>query len=199
MKAVLKHVTQCLIAGVVALLPVFGTVFTIWYFETEVADPWLAKQPWYLPGMGLLFVAVVIYLLGLTVTTFVGRWLWRTIDRLLDRLPLLGTLYQTLKQLVGYGSGKDAVFREVVLLDTHEADGEELGLVTNRVLNKQGEERLIVFVPGSPNPTTGRLLVVKSSEVRKLDIAVNEVLQSLVSVGATPIPIDRVVEEETEA
>lgn len=191
MQWIIRHVTKCLIAGIVAVLPVFGTIFSLWYIETTIADPWLGGQPWYFFGLGMIFVAVLIYLLGLTVTTFIGRWFWKAMDRLLDRMPLLGSLYQTLKQLVGYGGGKDAVFREVVLLDVPDGDGQELGLVTNTVKDAAGAEKLLVFVPGSPNPTTGRLIITDRGSVRTIEMKVSEVMQSLVSVGATAVPVER--------
>lgn len=191
MKAVSRHLTHCFIAGIVALLPVGGTILGIAYLEYSLADFWLKEQDFYFPGLGIAAAAIVIYLIGLLVTTFVGKWLWKTTDRVIDELPLMGTLYKTLKQLLGYGQGDDAIFREVVLLSTPEADGEELGLVTNRVKSADGVEQLIVFIPGAPNPTTGRLIVTPVANVRKMDMKVSEVMQSLVSVGAQAIPVDR--------
>ena len=190
MQSIIRHITKCLVAGIVALLPIFGAIFSIWYIEDTIAAPWLEKQGFYFPGLGLIFVAVIVYLLGLTVSTFVGRWLWKTMDRTLDRLPILGTLYQTLKQLVGYGSGDDAIFREVVLVNSPHTKGEEIGLITNTISNAQGQERIVVFIPGSPNPTTGRLLVTTRDQVHAIDMKVSDVMQSLVSVGATPIQLD---------
>ncbi len=192
MKPVTRHLSRCFVAGIVALLPVGGTVLGIAYMEYTLADFWLKEQDFYFPGLGIAVAAILIYLIGLLVTTFIGKWLWKTTDRVIDELPLMGTLYKTLKQLLGYGEGDDAIFREVVLLQTPEADGEELGLVTNRVKDSDGGEQLIVFIPGAPNPTTGRLIVTPVNNVRKVDMKVNEVMQSLVSVGAQAIPLDRV-------
>ena len=191
MQALTRHFSRCLIAGVVALLPIGGTILGIAYLEYTLSDFGLAGQEFYFPGLGILLAVILIYLIGLMVTTFIGKWLWKTTDRMINGLPLLGTLYQTLKQLLGYGEGDEAVFREVVLVDTPEAEGQEIGLVTNRVKDADGQEQLIIFIPGAPNPTTGRLVVTPPSKVRKIDMKVNEVMQSLVSVGAQPIPIER--------
>ena len=198
MDAVVKHITRCLVAGIVALLPIGATLFTIWYLEATVADPWLKKQPWYFPGLGLVLVGVIIYLLGLTVTTFIGKWFWRTIDRVLDRLPVLGTLYQTLKQLVGYSEGKDAIFKQVVLIDVPEADGQQIGLVTNRIADSEGRQKLLVFVPGAPTPTTGRLIIADAEQVEPVDATVSQVMQTLVSVGATSLSLTAASQEEPQ-
>jgi uncharacterized membrane protein len=105
-----KHISRCFLAGIVALLPIGGFVVAVAYLEATIASSWLAKQPFYFPGLGLLVSAAAIYLIGLTVSTFLGRWLWKRVDRLFDSLPALGRLYQTLKQIIGYGEGKRRFF-----------------------------------------------------------------------------------------
>ncbi len=181
MNAILRHLTRCAIAGVVALLPVGGLVLSILYMENMLAESWLVDQWYYFPGLGILAAVVIIYVIGLIVTTFIGRWMWGRVDALLERLPILGRLYQTLKQIVGYGEGEDAVFRRVVLVPSPVApDAFEMGLVTNQV-----DDKLVVFVPGAQNPTAGRLITVDPSVVTETDVKVSDALKSLVSVGAT--------------
>jgi uncharacterized membrane protein len=186
MQAVTGHISRCFLAGIVALLPIGGSVIAVVYLESMLAGPGLAKQPWYFPGLGLLTTAVGIYLIGLTVSTFIGRWIWRLLDRLLDSVPALGRMYQTLKQILGYSEGKDAIFLRVVLLKGYSPDGEELGLVTNETTAADGTTKLVVFVPGSPNPTTGRLVVIDATRTVPLTISVNDALKTLLSVGKTP-------------
>jgi len=189
MQILSKHVSRCFLAGLVALLPIGGFVFTVVYLEATIAGSWLAKQPFYFPGLGLLATAGAIYLIGLTVSTFLGRWLWKGVDQLFDSLPALGRLYQTLKQIIGYGEGKDAIFHRVVLIRGSEPDGSELGLVTNETTDAAGARKLIVFVPGAPNPTTGRLIVIDAKCTMPLAITVNDALKSLLSVGKTPVSL----------
>ena len=189
MQSVTKHITKCLIAGIVALLPIGGLVLTVWQLEYMISTGWLENQAFYFPGLGLILAAMIIYAIGLTVTTFLGKWLWRTMDRVLDRMPLFGGLYRTLKQILGYGEGKDAMFRQVVLVPTGKSDGVELGLVTNQVLDKGGQTQLMIFVPGSPNPVTGRLLMLQPEQVQVVNMSVNDAFKSLVSAGSTPVPM----------
>ena len=187
MKRLFGHVTRCLLAGIVALLPIGGLVLTIGYLESMISSAGLTALPFYFPGLGLLVAFVVLYLIGLVLTTFIGKWLWARIDSLLHRLPLLGPMYGSLKQILGYGEGKDAVFHETVLVQSPSGPGEEFGLVTNRVSMPDGGERLVVFVPGAPNPTSGRLLVCKPEDTRRVDMPVNTTLKALVAVGKTDI------------
>jgi uncharacterized membrane protein len=187
MTFVTQHITRCLLAGIVALLPIGGFVITVVYLESTISSSWMAKQPWYFPGLGLITSTAGIYLIGLTVSTFVGRWIWALIDRLLDNLPMLGRLYQTLKQIVGYGEGKDAIFRQVVLVPNGENEGHEMGLVTNELTDAAGARQLIVFIPDAPNPTAGRLVVIDATAVQPIAMPVNDALKVLLSVGKTPL------------
>jgi uncharacterized membrane protein len=189
MQILSRHVSRCFLAGLVALLPIGGFVVTVVYLEATIAGSWLAKQPFYFPGLGLLVTAAAIYLIGLTVSTFLGRWLWTRVDLLFDSLPALGRLYQTLKQIIGYGEGKEAIFHRVVLIRGSEPDGSELGLVTNETADETGSRKLVVFVPGAPNPTTGRLIVIDAKCTLPLSITVNDALKTLLSVGKTPLSL----------
>ena len=198
MKQVYKHITTNLIAGFVAILPLGGLVLMIGYLESMISNSGLSRLPFYFPGLGLLSAFMTIYLVGLFATTFIGNWIWKRVDALLDRLPLLGRIYQTLKQILGYGEGKDAIFYEVVLLPSKDMQSEELGLVTNRVLDKEGKEKYVIFIPGVPNPTSGRLVIMPGEGVRSLSMPVNEALKALVSMGKTEFDLKtlKLLEEE---
>ena len=184
MKSVKRHVTQCGLAGVVALMPLAGLVMTVVYLESQISSSWLRDQWFYFWGCGLLTTAIVVYTIGLAISTFLGRWLWNLIDRMLDQMPLLGRLYQTLKQIVGYGEGPDAMFRRVVMIPSVNHAGDEIGLVTNETQVDATLTQLTVFVPNAPTPTNGRLVVVDATKVRASPLSVHEALKTLVSAGA---------------
>lgn len=186
MKSVQRHVSKCVIAGIVALMPLGGMVLTVSYLESQIANSWLKDQGFYFFGLGLIATMIAVYLIGLAVSTFLGRWLWEFVDRLLDRMPLMGSLYQTLKQILGYGEGAGAMFRRVVLVPSRDLDGDEIGLVTNESQSFEGQ-RLTVFVPNAPTPTIGRLVVLSAEKVRPSNMTVNEALKTLISAGTLPV------------
>jgi len=179
------HLTRCLAAGIVALLPLGGTAFGILWLENAIAGSWLARKAFYFPGLGILLALGAIYLVGLFVTSFLGRWVWRRTDRTLEQLPLLGTLYQSLKEILGYDSGRERFFRGVVAVETE--GGVELGLVTGETVDEPGPRRALVFVPGCPNPANGRLLLLDAASLRPLDVRVADALRALVSMGKAPL------------
>jgi uncharacterized membrane protein len=180
-----RHFTTCLIAGVVALLPVGGAVLTVVWLEDSLSRSWRDAVGWYFPGLGLLLALFGIYLVGLFVTTLVGRWVWRRTNRAIERLPFVGSLYQSLKEMLGYDTGRERFFQGVVAVRADE--GFELGLVTGEETGPGGLPHTLVFVPGSPNPTSGRLLLVDPTNLVRLDARAADALRTLVSMGKTPL------------
>ncbi len=174
-----------LIAGVVALLPIAGLVLTVAYFENQVAGVWLKNQGFYFFGLGLLLVLAILYLVGITVSTFIGRWLWKRVDRLLDQVPVLGNLYQTMKQIFGYGEGPKGLFQRVVLVPSKLPGQTEIGLVTQEPSESTGG-KLVVFVPTAPSPTAGRLVYIDPEQVQATSMTASQAMQFIVSLGSLP-------------
>ncbi len=189
MNRLYKHIAQAFLAGIIAILPIAGLIISVAYLESTISSTGISRIPFYFPGFGLLAAVISIYLVGLIVTNFIGKWVWRRVDKILNRLPVLGRLYQTLKQILGYGEGEDAIFHEVVLVPSTDQQSEELGLVTNKMSDDQGHTNLIIFVPGAPSPTSGRLLVMRQDSVKRLAVPVNEAIKALVSMGKTEIDL----------
>ena len=185
MNAPSRHVTRCLVAGIVALLPLGGAVFAVVGLESMLTEPGRSRVGFYFPGLGLLLALVAVYLIGLFVTTFVGRWLWRRVDRLLEHTPLLGTLYQSLKEVLGYDTTRERFFQGVVAVPADE--GFELGFITGESQGPDGRPHTLVFVPSSPNPTNGKLLLVDPARLQPLDVRTADALRALVSMGKTPL------------
>ena len=185
MKKFMNHITKCSIAGIVAILPIGGLILTVGYFENMISSSGLNKLPFYFPGLGLIAALVFIYLLGLTTTNFIGKWIWNKVDAVIHKLPALGKLYGTLKQILGY----DAIFQESVLVPGKNQNSEELGLVTNKIKLPDGEEKLVVFIPGAPNPSSGQLIVISPDKVKKVNFSTNDTFKALVAVGKTEIDL----------
>lgn len=177
------HIAKCLVSGIVALLPLGGLLMTVYYFENQVAGVWLKDQGFYFFGLGLILATVTLYLIGLIVSSLLGSWLFNRFDRLLDRMPFLGTLYQTMKQLVGYGEGPQGLFKRVVWVSRDDSTRFELGLVTMESSAATGG-RVAVFVPAGPTPTHGLLLFMDDHRLIPTNMSVNDALQLLVSLGS---------------
>lgn len=180
MNALYRHLALCLVAGLVAILPIGGTIILIVFAENALRP--LVPANWYFPGLGLITVFALLYVLGLTLTTVVGLWLWKWFDRLLSRLPGLGMIYRTLKQILGFQADEKGMFQSVVLIRDDGIGGVEIGLVTS-VEGTDEAKQLVVFVPGSPNPSQGRLVRLPASRAIRTDWTVDQALKNLFSLG----------------
>jgi len=185
-----QHFTKCLMAGVITILPIGGLVLAAAYIESSIYKSGISLLPYYVPGMGILLVVLATYVIGLTVSTVIGNWAWRKFDQLLNSLPALGKMYASLKQILGYGDGENAMFHQTVLVPSRDGTCDELGLVTNEITLDDGSKRIIVFVPGTPNPATGRLVITTREQVKPTPMSAHETLKALVAVGKTDIRLE---------
>ncbi len=139
-----------------------------------------------IPGFGLLLAALVLYLIGLIASNFVGRQLFSLIERITERIPFIKTIYSVGKQLSQSLSltGEDKkAFKKAVLVNAY-MDLWVPAFVTGSVKDqKTQQELLIVFVPTVPNPTTGFVFIAQSSQVKDPGWTVEESLKAIVSAG----------------
>ncbi|MEK6775585.1 MAG: DUF502 domain-containing protein [bacterium] len=187
MKDIRKHIVNTVLAGIVATLPVMGLIFMVAYLESELRPlAGMIPEPLRFPGIGIVLVIIFLYLVGLAASSIAGRWVMRYSDSVLHRIPGIGTLYKTIKQILGYGEDEGAIFRRVVLVRGN-GMRKELGLVTEEVQDLHGEKKLTVFVPGSPNPGNGRLFFMDPDGCEATDFTVDSVLKTLLSLGKTSL------------
>ena len=139
-------------------------------------------------GLGLLVPLLGILLIGLMARNIVGRWLLEFGEGTLLRIPLAGSVYKTLKQLLEtFLQGNANRFRRVVLLEYPREGLYALGFVTGSIGSavQAGfpEPMLSVFIPTAPNPTTGWYAVVPQASVRDLELSVEEAFRTIISAG----------------
>ncbi|MFM9111349.1 MAG: DUF502 domain-containing protein [Prochlorococcaceae cyanobacterium] len=139
-------------------------------------------------GVGLLVPLLGILLIGLMARNIVGRWLLEFGEGTLLRIPLAGSVYKTLKQLLGTVlQGSSSRFRRVVLVEYPREGLYALGFVTgvigSSIQADFSETMLSVFIPTAPNPTTGWYAVVPERSVRDLDLSVEDAFRTIISAG----------------
>jgi uncharacterized membrane protein len=146
-------------------------------------------------GVGLLVPLLGILLIGLMARNIVGRWLLEFGEGTLLRIPLAGSVYKTLKQLLEtFLKDNSSRFRRVVLVEYPREGLFALGFVTGAigtaVQSSFNETMLSVFIPTAPNPTTGWYAVVPERSVRDLEISVEDAFRTIISAGIVS-PDDR--------
>jgi len=139
-------------------------------------------------GVGLLVPLLGILLIGLMARNIVGRWLLEFGEGTLLRIPLAGSVYKTLKQLLEtFLQGNSARFRRVVLVEYPREGLYAVGFVTGvlgtAIQADFGETMLSVFIPTAPNPTTGWYAVVPERLVKDIDLSVEDAFRTIISAG----------------
>lgn len=197
-----------LLAGIVITAPISITFYLAWLFVSFVdskVTPLIPATynpttylPFGLPGLGLLIVIVALTLIGAMSAGFFGRMLMRFYERLLSRMPVLRSIYSATKQIVEtVVAHQSTAFREAVLVEYPRRGiwciGFLTGVTRGEVQKLTDEEVLNVFLPTTPNPTSGFLLFVPRRDLVVLDMTVEEALKMVISGGivAPPLREDR--------
>ncbi|NML14760.1 DUF502 domain-containing protein [Azohydromonas sp. G-1-1-14] len=145
------------------------------------------------PGLGVVVVVVVLLLTGMFVANVFGQWWLRQWDRLMGRIPIVKSIYSSVKQVSDtlFSSSGNA-FREAVLVQYPRAGSWTIAFVTGRpggeVATQLGGEHLSLYVPTTPNPTSGFFLMVPRADVVPLQMSVDEALKYIISMGVVAPP-----------
>jgi uncharacterized membrane protein len=186
-----------LVAGLLVWVPL-GVTLLIIKFLVDTMDQTLLLLPpewrpeqligFRIPGLGFLMVLVVVLLTGIAAANLFGQQLLRLGEKLLARIPVVRSIYSGVKQVTESmftGSGKS--FRKVLLVRYPHPDSWTLAFQTGEgsreIREKTGRAVVSVFVPTTPNPTSGFFLLVPRDQVIELDLSVDDGLKMLLSVG----------------
>jgi len=185
-----------LMAGLLVWVPL-GVTLLIVAFLVDLMDQTLRLLPdsiqpenilgFRIPGLGAVMTAVIVFVTGMIVTNLFGMQLFNIGERILQRIPLVRSIYASVKQVTEsmFSSGKS--FRKVVLVEYPRKGMWSLAFQTGtgaeEVRDKTGRDVTNVFIPTTPNPTSGFFLMVPREDVIELDMSVDDGLKMLLSVG----------------
>ncbi len=192
-----KSIKRYFVTGLVIVIPLYISFYvfmTIVNFIDSIVyllpvplrpDTYL---PFHIPGIGLVITAVGIFLVGVVATNFLGKKLVDLGEKILDWIPLLRTIYRATKQFMQTFFRKDSAgFSRVVLLEYPRKGIYSLAFVTSRTKGEMqemtGEDTINVFIPTTPNPTSGFYLAVPEKDVRPLNMSVEDAFKVIMSGG----------------
>lgn len=139
------------------------------------------------PGVGLVVLIVLLVVLGWVIRKSTDTWFLRIGNKILGSIPVIGTLYKAFKQLTDVLLRDQHEYRQVVLVPFHQKGIYSMGLVTGQtaeILQPNNPQNYVnVFLPTTPNPTSGYYLQVPKTDLIPLDISVEEALQTIISAG----------------
>jgi uncharacterized membrane protein len=186
-----------LLAGVLTLTPLVATLFFLHILVSFVDRILLllpkgyrpdALLPFHIPGLGFVLAFIVLLLSGMLVRNLLGRRLVALGEKFVSYIPIVSKIYSAVKQLVEtITAGSSREFKRVVLLQYPKygtyALGYVTGVATGELQRKTNKKVLNIFLPTTPNPTSGFYLIVPEDEVIELDMTVEDSFKLLMSGG----------------
>ena len=204
-KARTLHIQRYLLSGVITLIPLWVTWLIFEYaFKqlSKLGTPWVRVfsrsiqdeypavahwllAPWFQNTLAVLFMLLGLYLVGWLASRVVGRRLLNAFDAIVERLPMIQNVYGLVKKLISALQKKPEKVQQVVLIEFPSPEMKTVGFVTRTMVDKHsGQELAAVYVPTTPNPTSGYLEIVPIDKLVSTDWSMDEAMNFIISGGA---------------
>jgi uncharacterized membrane protein len=182
------HIETMFGAGLLVTLPIGVTILVLKFFFgllDPLFQPFLGYLPGpNIPGLGLVVLLVVVYTAGLVTTQVAGRRLIEVGHQIMERIPVVKSIYSTTRSGVEILAGsKDQPYRGVVLVEFPRVGMLSIGLITAHLGVMNGEEMLAVYLPTTPLPSNGFLVIVPAKDVIATEISVDDAMKMVISGG----------------
>ena len=196
-RSLFSSIRNNFIAGIVVLIPI-GITLYLTIFIIKISSKILPKGinpnyylPYNIPGLEILISVLIITFIGWISLSFIGRKLFDYFETILNKIPILRTIYSAVGQLTETFAKSKSDKKSVVLVEYPRKGTWAVGFATKEnkgeIRNKVGEDLINVFVPTTPNPTSGFLLMFQKKEVIFLDISFEQASKFIVSAGSTEV------------
>ena len=205
MKRLRTSLKNYFLTGLLVILPIFITVYIILsliramdailkYIPAEYLPETYLQI--HIPGLGLILVVILVFVVGLLTRNFIGRKIVKLGENIVDRIPLVRVLYTGVKQLLEpLFLQKTNAFKRVALIEYPRRGVHVIGFVTGEskgeVQNKTSKNMMNVFVPTTPNPTSGFYILIPEDEVVYLNMSVEDAFKLIISGGIVSPPEKR--------
>ena len=196
-KSIFAKIRNNFIAGIVVLIPI-GITLYLTLFLVRISGKVIPKEinpnnylPFDIPGVEILIALLVITIIGWLSLSFLGKKFFELFNNILKKIPILRTIYSAIGQMTESFTKSDNKQKSVVLLEYPRKGVWAVGFATKEnegiIKDKIKEEIINVFVPTTPNPTSGFLLMVPKKDLIYLDVSFEQASKFIVSAGTTNI------------
>ena len=183
----ISHFRRRIFTGLLAIVPVALTFYILKVVFTlldNLTSPIFKRMDIYIPGLGILLTLLLVYLLGIFVTNVLGKRFLHWLETLIKNIPLVNTIYNTIKQIIQAFTGTaEKKFQSVVFIEYPRKDLWTLAFVTGESKNEKDVEFYHLFVPTTPNPTSGVFIIIPKKDSIETELNVEEALKSVISGG----------------
>jgi len=194
-RGILARFRNYFITGVVVLIPIGITIY-LSIFIVDISSKIIPKEinpnhylPYDIPGLEILIAILLITFIGWLSLSFLGKKLLNTFENLLKRIPILRTIYSAITQMTETFTKSEGNKKNVVLVEYPRKGSWAVGFATKdnegQISKKTNKKLVNVFIPTTPNPTSGFLLMFPKEEVIYLDLTFEEASRFIVSAGTS--------------
>ena len=194
-RSILARIRNYFIAGVVILIPIGMTIY-LTLLLVSISSKILPKEinpnnylPYNIPGVEILTSIILITIIGWLSLSFIGKKLLDLFNNVLKKIPILRTIYSAIGQMTETFTSTDTVKKNVVLVEYPRKGSWAVGFATKEnsgeISVKTKKDLINVFVPTTPNPTSGFLLMFPKDEVIYLDLTFEEASKFIISAGTS--------------
>tara|TARA_B100000131_G_scaffold117520_1_gene114334 strand:- start:233 stop:826 length:594 start_codon:yes stop_codon:yes gene_type:complete len=187
MNSITQNFRSKLFAGLATLLPLYFTFIVVKFLFIsleETSGPLLKKLGFNIPGLGIILTIILIYILGLLVTNFLGRRIFNLGEKVVKKVPVVNIIYSTLKQITDtFTKGSKDTFKGAIYIQYPRRGLWTMAFISGESISKEGIAYYHVFVPTTPNPTSGFFLLVPQSDSVKTGMSVEDGLKTIISGG----------------
>ena len=194
-RSIFARVRNYFIAGIVVLIPIGVTIY-LTLLLASISSKILPKEinpnhylPYNIPGVEIVMAIILITLIGFISVSFIGKKLLEVFNNILKRIPILRTIYSAIVQMTETFTKNDNKKKSVVLVEYPRKGSWAVGFATKdntgEISTKTKRQLINVFVPTTPNPTSGFLLMFPKEDVIYLDLTFEEASKFIVSAGTT--------------
>ena len=206
----MKKLRTIIVAGLLVWIPLGLTIFVIKLLIDLLGQTYVLIPPalrpenligFEIPGIGVVVAIIVVLVTGLITANYFGKRIVESWDSFLDRIPLVRSIYSPLKKFSELVlSDQTQSFSKVLLIEYPRKGIYSLCFQTSKELgevqNQSGEEMVCVYIPTTPNPTSGYIVLVPQNEVQELKMSVEDALKMIISLGVVVPDPNALIDEE---
>jgi len=187
MNSITQNLRSKLFAGLATLLPLYFTFIVVKFLFIsleQTSRPILKNFGIDIPGLGIMLTIILIYFLGLLVTNFIGKKVFNLGEKLVKKVPVVNIIYTTLKQITDtFTKGTKDTFKGAIYIQYPRKGIWTMAFISGESISLQGVLYYHVFVPTTPNPTSGFFLLIPQSDSIKTGMSVEDGLKTIISGG----------------
>jgi uncharacterized membrane protein len=185
----MKHIRNNFLTGLFVSLPIVVTLWILtWIFnrlDSIIGNTITNILGYRIPGLGLILVVAFIFIVGSVASNVIGKRITKFLELKFQQIPIIKTIYSPLRDILkNIANRKSNDFKKAVFVNFPLMGSLSIGFITKENVIVNGEERTVIFVPTTPNPTSGFLVYLKKGDYQELDIPVDVALKSIISLGS---------------